>query len=366
MRIRVILLSMIAVAVTATLGLADDEVFVRSKDKPYKGVIKSESPRGVVMSGVKGMIPAENIIDVFYDIASADTRLNVYRPALASEKDYNDPDPKKKDKRKANLADALKKYGEAYAKVQEKAAKRHLEYKLAVLTARQALDDGADLEPAIKRLRNFKIRHPGSWQFSACLELLGRLQLDAKEFQDAEATYLELAQADVAEDTKREAELSAAQVGIKAGKHQAALAKLRALAAKLPKDSKYRGRAKIAEAECLLAAKKDPEATALLRQIIKDTSDKNLKALAYNALGVHSYQGENLKEARWDFLWVDVVYNQDPAEHAKALYYLWMIFDKLGDKERAQECREALVGDRSFAGLEWQRLALRETPKAAN
>ena len=225
------------------------------------------------------------------------------------------------------------------------------------------MDQNADWEPAIKRLSAFKARHPNSWQLTACLELLGRLQVDAKQYQDAEETYLELAQADVPEDTKQEAQLWAAQVGIKAGKNQAALAKLQKLEAKLPKDSKYRGRAKIAEADCLLAAKKDAEAVALLRQVIKETSDKTLKAQAYNTLGVSYFNGEYLKEARWDFLWVNVVYNQDRAEHAKSLYYLWKIFDKLDEKDRAQECRDALIADRAFVGLEWQRLAQKEGAK---
>ncbi len=96
-----------------------------------------------------------------------------------------------------------------------------------------------------------------------------------------------------------------------------------------------------------------------MQQVNKETTDKNLKASAYNALGVSYYSGEQLKEARWEFLWVDVVYNQDKAEHAKALYYLYKIFDKLDEKERAQECREAL-SDRAFTGLEWQRLLLKE------
>ncbi len=165
------------------------------------------------ISGVKGLIPAEEIVDIIYEISSIDVRLNIYRPGVISEKDYYDPDSKKEAKRKANLADAIKKYGETYAKVKEKAAKRHLEYKIAVLTARQALDQNADLEPAIKRLSAFKVRHPNSWQFTACLELLGRLQVDAKQYQEAEETYLDLAQADVPEDTKQEAELWAAQVG---------------------------------------------------------------------------------------------------------------------------------------------------------
>ena len=137
MRYRVVILSLVALSMSAGLGWADDEVYVRSKDKPYKGAIKSESPRGVEVTGVKGLIPAEDIVDILYEISSIDVRLNVYRPGVVSEKDYYDPDPKKEAKRKANLADAIKKYGETYAKIQEKAAKRHLEYKIAALTARR-------------------------------------------------------------------------------------------------------------------------------------------------------------------------------------------------------------------------------------
>ena len=357
------LLASFAIAVFVAITLANDEVTVRSKDKPYKGPIKNETSRSIEMTGIKAPIPAEDIVDILYDVNPVDVRINVYRPAVKSEKDYNDPDPKKESQRKANLADALKKYVEAHQKVKEKSAKRHLEYKLAVLTARQALDENGDLAPAIKRLSDFKAKHANSWQITACLELLGRLQTETKQYKDAEETYLELAQADVPDDTRQEAELLAAQVSAKAGKQEVALKKLQALEAKLPKDSKYRGRAKIGQAECLAAAKKEAAAIALLRQLAKETTDKNLKALAYNALGQCYYNGEQLKEARWEFLWVDVVYNQDKAEHAKALYYLAKTFDRLGEKERAQECREALMSDRSFAGMEWQAPSIEGSPQ---
>jgi hypothetical protein len=63
----------------------------------------------------------------------------------------------------------------------------------------------------------------------------------------------------------------------------------------------------------------------------------------------------------WEFLWVDAVFNQDKAQHAKALYYLWQTFDKRGeasDPDRAQQCRDALINDRQFNGTEYQRLAV--------
>ena len=95
----------------------------------------------------------------------------------------------------------------------------------------------------------------------------------------------------------------------------------------------------------------------MLRQVINEIGDKSLKAVAYNTLGQCYYDSDQLKEARWEFLWVDVVFNQDKSEHAKALYYLSKIFDQLNEPERAQDCRDALLQDRAFAGMEWQRLA---------
>src|SRR5262245_11693600 len=108
----IFLLASCGMALVAAIALANDEVTVRSKDKPYKGPIKSESARGVEITGVKEVIPAEDIVDILYEANPAGVRINIYRPAAKSEKDYYDPDPKKEGQRKANLADAIKKYVE--------------------------------------------------------------------------------------------------------------------------------------------------------------------------------------------------------------------------------------------------------------
>jgi hypothetical protein len=68
MRCRVLLLASLVMAVLVTPASAEDEVIVRSKEKPYKGVIKSESPRGVIVTGVKEPIPAEDVVDILYDV----------------------------------------------------------------------------------------------------------------------------------------------------------------------------------------------------------------------------------------------------------------------------------------------------------
>ena len=135
MRRYILPLSLFVFAAGVACVLADDEIIMRSKDKPYRGVIKGESVRGVEIKG-KEIIPAESIVDIVYEVTPVDMLINLYRPALQREKDYYDPDPKKDAKRKANLDEAIKKLAEAYPKINEKNAKRHIEYKLAVLSAR--------------------------------------------------------------------------------------------------------------------------------------------------------------------------------------------------------------------------------------
>lgn len=341
---------------------AEDEIFIRGKEKSVKGVIAKESAQGVSFKDGT-TYKAETIDEIVYEVNPLSIRLASYMPAVRAERDSLDP-AKAKD-HKAKLDEAVKKYAEAAAaKIAEPAAKRHAEYKAAVMLARQLAEEGKSAEPALAALKTFKTKHPDSWQIAAALQLLGRLQLDGKDFDGAKTTYGELAQANVAEDLKQEARLQAIHVDIRAGKSALAQAALTGALQSFPKGSKHAVKARVLQAELQLVAKKYDEATKLLRQVTKDTNDKELKALAYNALGVCLYEQEDYKGARWEFLWVDVVYNQDKDEHAKALYYLWKVFEKLGDAEKAQECREQLLNERAFAGTEWRARAHKETKGA--
>lgn len=342
----------------ATAVSAQDEIYERGKEKPIKGAIANESAKGVALKDGT-FIPAEKIEDVVYEVNPLKIRIATYRPAVTLEKDSLDPS--KDAKRQANIAEAMKKYQETIAVVTEAPAKRHAEFKVAALLARQVLEDDQPAEPAMDALTKFKAKHPDSWQLGATLQLLGKLQLDAKDYEGARETYGELSQAPVPADVKQDAQLQAIHVAMKAGKTAEAEQLLNKFVAALPKDSKHAQRARVVQAELLVANKKIDEAMKMLRQVTKETADRNLKALAYNTLGVCLFDRQDYKGARWEFLWVDVIYNQDKAEHAKALYYLSKIFEELGDAERAQECREILLNDRAFAGSEWRTRAQKET-----
>lgn len=337
---------------------AEEEIYIRGKEKAVKGVITKESAQGVSFKDGT-TFKAETIDDIVYEVNPIGVRLASYRPAVQAEKDSLDP-AKSKD-HKAKLDEAVKKYAEAAAKIAEPTGKRHAEYKAAVMLARQLAEEGKAADPAITALKAFKTKHADSWQIGSALQLLGRLQLESKDFEGAKATFGELSQANVAEDLKQEAQLQVIYVGIRSGKTAEAQTALTAALQSFSKGSKHAVKAQVLQAELQLFAKKYDEATKLLRQVTKDTNDKELKALAYNSLGVCLYEQEDFKGARWEFLWVDVVYNQDKNEHAKALYYLWKVFEKLGDAEKAQDCREQLLNERAFAGTEWRARAQKES-----
>jgi hypothetical protein len=352
---------------------AQDKIFLKNKEK-YVGQkakvdfltakIQSELPDGIRVAGYKELISADDIIDIEYMVDPIDVRLNVYRPAFdADQKLHN---PKLEAERKKNLAAALKGYQEALAKLAggQDFARRNVEYRLGYLLAQQARDNPADAPAALAKLKEFKSKFADGWQIVRAMHLLANLQLEHKQFADAETTFEELSEMSKApEAVRHEAKLSAARIGIRAGKHSDALKKLDRLIAevKLAKDHPLVTRARVAQAECLIADKTTlPKGRAALRDIIKGTTDTGAKAAAYNTLGVSYFSAGEFKEARWEFLWVDVVYNQDRAEHARALYYLWRTFKELGENERAQECLETLLSDRQFAGLEYQVQAHRE------
>ncbi len=351
-------------AAATSTARAQEEVFFRGKEKDesIKKAIKTESAGGIVLAGSKDVIPADVILDVVYEVKPLGIQVNQYRPARNAEKNANDPGME--GKRPGQLAEAIGKYEAALKGLDagQTAAQRHLEYKIAYLTGIQAQEGAGSVDQAIARLKEFQSKHADCWQILSALKLLAGLQIAQKRFDDAETTYSVLAKANVPDEIKLEAELGAAQVNLRAKKYAQAQKRIQELLARLPKDTRVR----IAEAEYLAAAavanegaatKKGDEARKKLQEIITASKDPSLKAIAYNALGQSYFDAGMFKEARWEFLWVDVVYNQDRSEHAKALYYLMLIFQQLNDNERALECRDALLNDRQFQGLEYQRLA---------
>ncbi len=364
------LLGLAVLLVTGGSSLqAQDEIFVRGKDKSIKGVIKLETPKEIIY-GVKDVVQAADIADIKYSFAlDSVTARSAYNVAFKDEKDSLDP--ANESKRKGLIADALKKYEDILPTITTTIAKRHVEYKIAMLRVRQAQEDGDDPKTAIAKLSAFtksKFNKTG-WQIGSAYQTLGRLQVEAGDFDAAADTYARIADLEaLSEDVRQDAKLSIIQVKLQAGKYEEARAQLTELQSNLTKGSRFEARARVAEAECLVAetkkfkAKDDParvklfaQAVDLVRGVIKESNDPYVKAVGHNTLGFCYMEQGQPKDAVWEFLWVDVVYNQDRTQRAKALYHLWDLFTKDGDAARAQESRELLLQPQ-FAGTEYQRM----------
>jgi tetratricopeptide (TPR) repeat protein len=355
----------VTVIAGAALLRADDEVYVKGKDKAIKGTVSKENPKEIVIA--KNTIPADDIVDIWYELKTLTTNFP-YRAALRKEKESHDPT---KDRKKL-MAEALKEFEDVLPNVPDVPHRRHIEYKIAMIRVRHVQEDGEAPDKALKLLRDWAKKHPTGWEIGNVYQTLGRMQIDSGDYEGGADTYSRLAKLDgLSDEVRQDAKLLAIQARIQGGKFDEARVEIADLQRDLPKGSRFLARASVAEAECLVAeGKKNPDAATraklfdksigLVQGVIKGSNDRYVKAVGHNTLGFCYLEQGKPKDAMWEFLWVDVVYNQDRVQHAKALYYLWQIFNQEGDAPRSQECREALMAPQ-FAGMEYQRLVQKET-----
>jgi hypothetical protein len=335
-------------AVSAVQAQDTDEVTYLDKNKKElraTGSITDENPGSITLKRTLGTltIPAGDVVDIIYGLR-AKLKLpylgatNTEKKALAAEEG----------KRKALILEAIKGYRELLPQMQEyKRAQTHAEYKIARLYARLAEDDPKETEQALAALDQFKQAHANSWQTLHVAKLLAHLQLKQEKWTAAARTYEDLANTPhIDKALKEECEMLGAEVLMKAKEYGEARKKFERLAKVMPADSPQRARIDIYLIQC---GQNDPKAGAdvekKLRTLIdklsdKDTNDRNLKALAYNTLGDYYLSKSRSRDAFWAYMFVDVEYNQDRAEHKKALQALWKLFEEFKDDAKAKQYKE--------------------------
>ena len=82
------------------------------------------------------------------------------------------------------------------------------------------------------------------------------------------------------------------------------------------------------------------EGVAAIEAEIAKTKDPLVRATGYGILGELYLAAEKPRDAMWQFLWVEVVYNQDRDEVIKTLARLSDTFRIQGDEDRARQYRE--------------------------
>lgn len=309
------------------------------KEITQTGVIKDESLAGLDFKPSNGpdkKIAATDVIDVEYSVP-----ILVKQDLLRAVRLEGEGKP----------AESIEQYQKVLAKVTDEPAKRHLEFKIAGLTARLAAADDQQLKPAVDALLKFKSAHPGGWQVAHLPKLLIPLQLKADDLDGAQKTLAEIAALPkVPKDLQVECNVMLANVLVTAKKYGEAEKRLQRLINELPADDPQRQRLQISLAECLAAGKKVPEAEKMLQAVVAKASSPDVKAAAYNTLGDCFQQAGENRKAMWNYLFVHVLYHQNKEEHARALYNLYKVFKELKDDKKAEECRETLEKDKTLAG----------------
>jgi tetratricopeptide (TPR) repeat protein len=317
------------------------------KEVPATGSILEETPARVVFKPGTGVatkeIAATDIIDIAYEVPAA-VKL-AYGRARAEERKATESSLKDAERDKA-LAEALKSYQEILPKLagdKYRNVVRNTRFKIARLQARLAEDNPSKVDAAIEALTQFQKEYPEGWEIHPAGRLLARLEWEKGNAEAAGKTYEALAAIPgLPQEARQEYELLGAEVLIQAKKCVDAEKKLQSLLKALPKDDPQAARVRIYLVECLGIAGKLAEAVSQLEEIIAKTSDRDLKAVAYNSLGDCYRLNGRPKEALWPYLWVDVIYHQDKQEHAKAIAQLAKLFDEQGDKARAKLYKDKL------------------------
>jgi tetratricopeptide (TPR) repeat protein len=114
--------------------------------------------------------------------------------------------------------------------------------------------------------------------------------------------------------------------------------------------------ARLGRAACQAELGQAAEAIQTIEQVIQenDPQDTELFGQAYNALGTCHRQLKQPADALLAYLHVELLFYQDGATHAEALYYLSQLWDEVKKPERAVAARSLLKA--RYPGSRWAKL----------
>jgi tetratricopeptide (TPR) repeat protein len=317
-----------ALAALALAGpvLADEVVLVPGSAETasggrIRGKIERETPEVVRIDGRD--VALDQVAEVSYDNTGVS-----YSQARLQENN-------------GDLPRAAELYEKAAGEASNPLVVQDARYRRAAVLARIAQGDPSGRDRAIEALRSITAEPPNSRHVGPALELLAGLQLQAKEFDAADATLGNLAKLGWAADR---AAMLRSRVMIERGQSEQALRDLDALIGRLPEGGEARRRASLARAEALARLKRYDEATQAVRAVIdaSDPEDSESLAPAYNTLGDCLRAAGKPRDALFAYLNTDILYPGPADEHARALASIAQLWRVLNQDERANRVVERL------------------------
>lgn len=327
-----------------------DKVTFRDRNADGKIVTESgevkETPKGVeIIAGGKSKTVFAN--DVLKVEPGALTGVNMAEVlAVRGLEEGKDPGKAFND-----YASLVKKAGPAAPE----RTKRYLTFREAVFATRiadQKTGDDFNTEAvkAFDKLTAFTQLNRKSWEIWPASRTAARIQAELGDYPKAAGVLRSLANvADLPKELKYEAQLAEAGMLLRAGQRSA----IEGMLSPLEQDKDFPIGPLKERLGVLRAASKIPapaaagtsppaDLVAKLQDAIDQAKDPVAKAIGYSFLGEAQLAYGQTREAMWSFLWVDVVFNQDKDEQILAVRRLVTIFDKQGDKDRADQFRDKL------------------------
>lgn len=233
--------------------------------------------------------------------------------------------------------------------------RRYLAFREAVWAAKAADaktgdEFAAEAKPAADRLAGVFRSAKKSWEAWPAARAAARLYAEVDDFESAAKVFGELAAVpDLPADLRADARLAEAAALVRGRRSLEADGLLAKLAAdpSLPAGAKDKLAVVTAAARVPLPKPGEPASGAKPGQLAElqkavDAAGPGAKAVGYGLLGEAYLAHGQTREAMWAFLWVDTVYNREPDERVLAVRRLVTVFDKQGEKERADQFREKL------------------------
>jgi hypothetical protein len=364
MKRRVFPAALLVLAGAAVLAWAEDQVSyfdqASRKEETVRGLIEAEGPGGI---RIKTTVAKKEAIK---EVPATEVRSVIYGSKKVTALEFRQPQGKesralqpgtKPAARQDLLKESLELYRGLDAQVKdEPRAHRYLQWKIAEVQAQQAKDDPTKLGAALAALTAYKTEFNNGWEVVPCLKLLAQLLEDKGDAAGASQAYADLAAVpDLPKELKQESEVLGVRLLLRVGKFPDAEAKLKALQAGMARDDPQRTFVDAFLVQSQMAQGNLAQAEPQLRAVVQGAKDPAVQGLAHNLLGDYYRLKNQPEQAFWEYLRVDVLYNADREEHAKALFHLSKLFDKVkNDPVRAEECLTRLKGP-TFAGTNYQR-----------
>lgn len=329
------------------------------KEADVYGKIEDESPGGIKLKVREGKedkvktIPAELITRVYYftpDVAALE-----FNSGAVNEANWEKASGKKKQEL---FGTAIEKYTAVERLLTGRSeARRYIQYRIAMLNARAAKETAGKSDEAIRLLKDFSATNRSGWQIVPVLTTLAKMLEDAGRADEGREAYEALASlSGVQPALIRHAQLSVGKLSLRAGKYADAQKHLEKLAAGLSGTDQEKPFVDAYLAESKVGQGKLDGTDVVLNDLLKTSADARLRGLVHNVLADYSEKKGQAEDAFWHYLRVDALYSEDPEVHARALFRLAELYDKVKkDPIRAGDCARRLMSP-TFAGTHYQKL----------